>query len=83
MAQINWNEKGHDFAYEWTKDSVMPSFPDDKAKQDFEDGCETGWFDRGKDDVRGNRPRLKDFPNTKAASDYNDGWEDEMSDWSD
>ena len=83
MPQIDWNEKGHDYAYNWTKDSQLPEFPDETAKDDFEDGCEAGWFDRGKDDVRNNSPRLKEFPNTKAASDYNYGWDDEISDWED
>lgn len=83
MATTDWNEKGHDYAYNWTKDSKLPEFPDDRAKADFNDGCETGWFDRGKDDSRRNSQRLKDFPNSKAASDYNDGYREQISDWED
>ncbi len=83
MAQIDWHQKGHDYATNWTKDSTLPEFPDAQAKEDFESGCETGWFDRGMDDVRSNSPRLKNFPNAKAASDYNDGYREQISDWED
>ena len=38
MAQIDWHQKGHEYAYSWTPDSKLPEFPDDTAKQHFTDG---------------------------------------------
>ena len=60
MAQIDWHQKGHDYAYSWTPDSKLPEFPDDTAKQHFTDGYKTGWWERGNDDARSGR-RWKNF----------------------
>ena len=80
MAQIDWHQKGHDYAYSWTPDSKLPEFPDDTAKQHFTDGYRTGWWERGSDDARRGR-KMEKFPNRTAASNYVDGYEDEAGDW--
>ena len=38
MAQIDWHQKGHDYAYSWEPGNKLPEFPDDTAKQQFTDG---------------------------------------------
>lgn len=82
MAQIYWHQKGHDYAYNWTKDSKLPEFPDDTAKQQFTDGYKTGWWERGSDDARNGR-KMEKFPNRCAAMNYVDGYSDEAGDWDD
>ena len=82
MAQIDWHQKGHDYAYNWAPGSKLPEFPDDTAKQHFTDGYKTGWWERGSDDARSGR-KMEKFPNRIAASNYVDGYEDEAGDWDD
>ena len=40
MAQIDWNQKGQDFAENWARGSQLPEFPDDTAKEQFTEWLE-------------------------------------------
>jgi hypothetical protein len=77
MAQIDWNQKGHDYAENWVRgESHLPEFPDATAKEQFTEGYRTGWWNRGKNDAQAGREHFKDFPNYTAMYSYHDGWED-------
>ena len=76
MAQIDWNQKGQDFAENWARGSQLPEFPDDTAKEQFTEGYKTGWWNRVKNDAQAGREHFKDFPNRTALFSYHDGWED-------
>lgn len=76
MAQIDWNQKGQDFAENWASGSQLPEFPDDTAKEHFTEGYKVGWWNRGKNDAQAGREHLKKFPNRTALFSYHDGWED-------
>lgn len=77
MTQIDWEQRGHDYAYNWESGkSHLPEFPDDKAKEQFTAGYKTGWWDRGLDDAKAGREHMKSFPNKTAMFNYHDGWED-------
>jgi hypothetical protein len=78
MANENWHDKGHDYAYNWKRGNMLPVFPSEKEKEEFTEGYCTGWWERGNDDARSGRSHLTDFPNRTAAVHYHDGWEDEF-----
>lgn len=74
--KINWNELGVKDADNETPRKA-DGFPDDTAKNDYNEGFNNKWWEKGNDDARGSRAHRTNLPNDRdLVVNYHDGYED-------
>lgn len=77
MANINWNELGEQDA-EKEAPRKTDGFPDNGAQNDYNEGFNNKWWEKGNDDARASRKLRTDLPKGDAqlVINYRDGYQD-------